>query len=165
MESDDWRSCTVLRTNGWRRSFQLCLKEDSLPQRRSEHNGTTRAGFEPEESSQSESKREPTYEELMARLRKLEREADSMGVELPWKTVQPSSASSELKGAFLDSARPDSPAPLGWWVLPVMGIVGSLFLLRFTVALGTICLVLTSSFFGFCVLRAKRNRPRRTPVA
>lgn len=126
---------------------------------------TTPAGFEPEEASQSESKREPTYEELMARLRELEREANSMGIELSSRTGQLSSTSSELKAAFLDSARPDAPAPPGWWILPVIGIVGSLFLLKFNITLGTICLVLTSSFFGFCLLRAKRNRTRRTPVA
>jgi CheY-like chemotaxis protein len=110
-----------------------------------------------------EFKREPTYEELSARLRELEQGDASVQGEFTSETGRPSSTASELKAAFLDSARPDSPAPPGWWVLPGLGIVMSVFLLRFNTALGTICLVLTSSFFGVSWMRAKRNRPPRTP--
>lgn len=65
---------------------------------------------------------------------------------------------SGLKAAFQDSARPEAPAPPGWWVLPVLGIVGSLFLLKVNFALGIVCFALACSFFGFCLHKARKNR-------
>jgi hypothetical protein len=124
------------------------------------YNTTVKPDFEPEEDSESESKRE--LEELRARLRESELGDASVQGEFTSGTGRPSSTASELKAAFLDSARPHSPAPPGWWVLPVLGIVASLFLLGFNTAIGAICLVLTSSFFGVCLMRAKRNRLPRT---
>jgi CheY-like chemotaxis protein len=115
----------------------------------------------PEKEPERESEHEPTLEELRARLRELELEEALVQREVTSETARRSSTGSELKAAFLEAARPDAPAPPGWWVLPVLGIVMSLFVLGFNTAMGAVCLILTSSFFGVCWIRARRNRAKR----
>jgi hypothetical protein len=72
--------------------------------------------------------------------------------------LQKVSEPSSLTEAFRESARPDAPAPTGWWFWPVFGIVAGLFLLEVSSAAGAICLVVMGVLLGAGMIRARRNR-------
>lgn len=114
-----------------------------------------RGSHESKADTRSEPRNEGSYQELAAQLQHLEREAASTKIELP-RTSRPTGR--ELRAAFADSTRPNAPAPPGWWVLPLLGVVMSLFVLGFNTVLGAVCLISTSSFFGACLMRTRRNR-------
>lgn len=73
------------------------------------------------------------------------------------KELKKISEPSNLTEVFRESARPNAPAPSGWWVLPVLGIVVGLFLLSVSSAAGAICLGVASALLGAGMIRARRN--------
>jgi hypothetical protein len=84
---------------------------------------------------------------------KLNRQKYVAGTDASGLNVPPA-RSEKLQAAFQDSMRPHP----GWWVLPVLGIVASFCLLAVNTVAGAICLAVASCFFGFSLMRAKRNR-------
>lgn len=65
---------------------------------------------------------------------------------------------SELRAALQNSLRTDAKAPKVWWLIPVMGIVVGLGLLRINSPLGITCLAIMIGLLIIGYARAHRNR-------